>query len=104
VRERVEAIYAAVRRIPKGRVATYGQIARLAGLPRRARLVGHVLGGTPRGVRVPWHRVINAGGKISRREHPDGELQQRALLEREKVVFGRTGRVSLAKYQWRAGL
>ncbi len=98
---RAERIYAVVRRIPRGKVATYGQVAALAGLPRRARLVGYVLGGTPQDVRIPWHRVINAGGRVSRREHPDGEAHQRALLEREGIVFSRAGVISLARFRWR---
>lgn len=96
-----DAIYAAVRKIPRGKVATYGQIARVAGLPRRARLVGYALAALERGT-VPWHRVINAAGKISDRGEPMFVDQQRALLEREGVKFSRTGRVPLARYQWRA--
>jgi methylated-DNA-protein-cysteine methyltransferase-like protein len=93
-------IYAAVRRIPKGRVATYGQIAALAGLPRQARQVGYALAAL-RETRVPWHRVINARGEISPRSDPGpGELQ-RALLEREGVRFEANGRVALAAHLWR---
>lgn len=93
-------IYAAVARIPRGRVATYGQIAALAGLPRRARLVGHALGGLPDGIDVPWHRVVNARGEISPRDYPDAVGRQRTLLERERVVFDARGRVSLSRFQW----
>lgn len=100
---RFERICAVVRRIPRGKVASYGQVAALAGLPRRARLVGHVLGGLPDGVRVPWQRVINADGRISRREHPDGERRQRALLEREGVRFSAAGAISWARFGWRPG-
>ena len=98
-----ERILAAVRRIPRGKVATYGQIAAVAGLPRRARLVGFVLGGLPQNSGVPWHRVVNASGAISPRDYPDAVRSQRALLERERVVFSAAGRVSLARYRWRSG-
>ena len=95
-----ERIYAVVARIPRGRVATYGQIALLAGLPRRARLVGHVLRVLPSGSDLPWHRVVNAQGKIS----PRGDLLghedlQAHLLEREGVRFT-GGAISLARYRW----
>ncbi len=87
-------------RIPRGRVATYGQVARLAGLTRRARQAGYALAVAPDGVRLPWHRVINARGEISVRDHPDAQSHQRALLEREGVAFDRRGRVSLSRYRW----
>lgn len=97
-----ERIYRAVEKIPRGRVATYGQIARLAGIPRNARQVGYALAVLPPGRKAPWHRVINSKGEISLREHPYAGLQQRELLEREKVVFDRNGRVPMARYQWKA--
>ena len=94
-------IYAAVRRIPRGRVATYGQIAALAGLRGQARLVGYALHALPAGSRVPWQRVINAQGMVSvRRSGAGSELGQR-LLEREGLRFDQRGRVSLERYQWR---
>ena len=80
-------IYAVVRRIPRGRVASYGQVARLAGLPGRARQVGYAMHALPSGSRVPWHRVINARGTVSRRRVPGAELTQRMLLEQEGVRF-----------------
>jgi len=98
-------IYKVVRRIPKGRVATYGQIAALAGLGGHARQVGYALSALSdedtghRG--VPWHRVINARGEISLREEPGGDLVQRRALESEGVRFGTSGRVSLERYRWR---
>jgi methylated-DNA-protein-cysteine methyltransferase-like protein len=101
---RYARIYAVVRRIPRGRVATYGQVARLAGLPRRARLVGHALQIMPDGERAPWQRVVNASGGISARPHPYAERQQRELLEGEGVAFGAGGRVALRRFQWKAGL
>ena len=93
-----QRIYAAVRRIPRGRVATYGQIARLAGIPRHARQVGYALAAL-RDDDVPWHRVLNAQGEVSARAEP-GMLIQRKLLEREGVVFDGRARVSLARFGW----
>ncbi|HEU4724500.1 MAG TPA: methylated-DNA--[protein]-cysteine S-methyltransferase [Candidatus Eisenbacteria bacterium] len=94
-------IYAAVRKIPRGRVATYGDIARLAGMPRQPRLVGYALHATPAGVRIPWHRVVNAQGRISTgRGVAGGELPQRFRLEREGVAFGPNGRIPLDVYRW----
>lgn len=94
-------IYAVIRRIPRGRVATYGQVAALAGLPRRARLVGQSLRSVPEGVEVPWQRVINSQGKVS----PRGGLgweegYQRHLLEEEGVVFSKGGRIDLDRFGW----
>ena len=85
-------IYAVVRRIPRGSVATYGQVAERAGYPGHARQVGYALHALPPGTTVPWHRVINARGEVSARA--DGEvLTQRLLLEREGVRFDARGRV-----------
>jgi methylated-DNA-protein-cysteine methyltransferase related protein len=94
-------IYAVVRRIPPGRITSYGQVARLAGLPGRARQVGYAMYALPQGTDVPWHRVVNAAGAISRRRVPGAELSQRILLEREGVRFGSGGRISLEKFGWR---
>jgi TDG/mug DNA glycosylase family protein len=93
-------IYEAVRRIPRGRVATYGEVARLAGIPRAARQVGYALAALPRGSDLPWQRVINAKGEVSPRAEPGWEEVQRKLLEREGVVFDAHGRVSLARFGW----
>jgi len=89
-----------VRRVPRGRVATYGQIARLAGLPRHARHVGYALHGLPFGTPLPWHRVLNASGGISQRGW-DAMATQRLRLESEGVAFGPRGRVALDRYGWR---
>ena len=91
-------IYRAVRTIPRGRVATYGQVARLAGVPRGARTVGWALRAlSPRGEpRVPWHRVVGAGGLISLPEGHGGEVQ-RARLRAEGIRF-RHGRIDLARF------
>jgi len=96
-------IYAVVARSPKGRVATYGQVASLAGLPRRARLVGRALRDVPPGIDVPWHRVVNAQGKISLRGDALGhEDLQAALLHREGVRFAGAA-IPLARYSWQPG-
>ena len=90
-----------VRRIPRGRVATYGQVALLAGLGRQARLVGYALSALPSGTRVPWYRVINARGAISARSgDPAGAFNQRLRLEAEGVKFDARGRVPLDRYGW----
>jgi methylated-DNA-protein-cysteine methyltransferase-like protein len=97
----LERIWAVVARIPRGRVATYGLVAALAGLPRRARLVGHALRVLPDGRRIPWHRVVNAAGAISGRGDPMFEQIQRKLLEKEGVEFDARGRVALRKRLWK---
>lgn len=97
-----QRFYAVIRKIPRGRVATYGQIATLAGLDGQARQVGYALAAIGRGSAVPWHRVINAQGRVSMRSSgPGGSIVQQRLLEREGVAFDAGGRVSLARYQWR---
>jgi methylated-DNA-protein-cysteine methyltransferase-like protein len=97
-------IYRVVARIPRGRVATYGQIAELAGLPRAARQVGYALAALRDDSRdVPWHRVINSKGEISVRSEPGFEDLQRTLLEREGVRFSTQGRVFLDRVQWIPG-
>jgi len=92
-------ILAAVRRIPRGRVCTYGNVADVAGLPRRARLVGTTLRQTPASRGLPWYRVINAGGRISFPAGSDAYALQRKKLEAEGVVFI-GGRVDLGKFGW----
>lgn len=96
---RWERVYAVVRRIPKGRVATYGQIAELAGLAGHAQQVGYALHALPPGSTVPWHRVINSAGRLSL--PPDsGGLDQRLRLLAEGVPVTETGRVPLARLRW----
>jgi len=97
-----ERIYSVVRRIPRGRVATYGQVARLAGLPGHARQVGYALAALTESNDVPWHRVLNAEGRVSPRKEPGWDAVQRQLLTREGVDFDAAGRASLERYQWRA--
>jgi methylated-DNA-protein-cysteine methyltransferase-like protein len=91
--KRYERIYAAVRRIPKGRVATYGQIATAAGLDGHARQVGYALHALPERNDVPWHRVINAKREISPRTAGDSHELQRMLLESEGVEIDPKGRI-----------
>jgi methylated-DNA-protein-cysteine methyltransferase-like protein len=97
-----QRIWKVVARIPRGRVATYGQVARIAGLGGAARQVGYALHALPDTERtVPWQRVVNASGRISRRRTPGAELSQRVLLEREGVRFGPGGRIALERFGWR---
>ncbi len=96
-----QRIYDVVRRIPEGRVATYGQVAALAGLPGHARQVGYALHALDDGANVPWQRVINARGEVSQRSTPGWEGFQRHLLEEEGVVFNVSGRVDLQRFRWR---
>ena len=98
-----QLIYNAVCAIPEGKVATYGQIARLIGRPRYARQVGYALAATPEDLAIPWHRVVNAKGEISRRSRPGYDEFQRILLEDEGIVFDGQGRISLANFQWEPG-
>ncbi len=96
------AIYRTVKRIPKGRIATYGQVASLAGVPGAARQVGYALHALKEGNSVPWHRVVNARGAISKRSSGwSAEIDQRLLLEAEGVKFDAVGRIQLARFQWR---
>jgi methylated-DNA-protein-cysteine methyltransferase-like protein len=81
-------------------VATYGQVAALAGLGRHARQVGYALSALPDGSRVPWHRVINAQGRISLGSEDGARSHQRSLLEAEGVRFDTDGRISLARHRW----
>ena len=98
-----QLIYGVVRRIPHGRVASYGQVAMWAGLPGRARLAGYALFHGPDEIvsKLPWQRVINAAGRISYSEARFGsDFQQRELLEQEGVEFSERGVVSFTKYGW----
>lgn len=102
-------IYEIVRRIPRGRVATYGQVAALAGYGGHARQVGYALHDLPDGSDVPWQRVINARGEVSPRSGAPGEAGfregwQRHLLEEEGVRFDERGRVDLGRFRWEPGL
>ncbi len=95
-----ERIYKVVRRVPRGRVATYGQVAELA-KASGPRQVGYALHALPEGHDLPWHRIINSRGEISLDSGLGGGSLQRALLEAEKIVFDKKGRVDLKRYQWK---
>ena len=92
-----ERVWQVVSSIPPGSVATYGQIAELAGEPRRARHVGRVLGSLPHGSRLPWHRVVNASGRSSL-PGAAGEEQRRRL--RDEGVRFKQSALSLSRYRW----
>jgi methylated-DNA-protein-cysteine methyltransferase related protein len=97
-----DRIYAIVRQIPQGKVATYGQIAELAQLYGQARLVGYALFRTsgPE-TEIPWHRVINAKGEISYSSlRLGGDYLQRSRLQAEGIKFNSTGKIDLHRYQW----
>lgn len=96
----IEEIRAAVRKVPRGCVATYGQIAREAGYAGHPRLAGWVLANTPPGMKLPWHRVINAQGKISLPPKSQAYREQKKRLEAEGVPVLK-GRIDLARYQWK---
>lgn len=99
--EAVEAICAVIRRIPRGWVATYGQVAAMAGLPRRARLVGRILQRLDPAIKIPWHRVVNARGKISYSlSRNGGDALQRRLLEKEGIEFDDRNRLDLERCRW----
>ncbi|NNF41959.1 MAG: methyltransferase [Phycisphaerales bacterium] len=93
-------VYAVVRRIPRGRVATYGQIAELAGLGPHARQVGYALSALEDD-RVPWHRVVNAQGAVSVRTQTGDDHGQQERLVAEGVRFEANGRIDLKRFRWR---
>ncbi len=97
---RWQKFYAVIRRIPAGKVATYGQIAALAGLDGHARQVGYALHALPSGSDVPWHRVVTARGEVSRRTAGDTHELQRELLESEGIEFDARGRMAMREVQW----
>lgn len=96
-----DRIYAVVRQIPAGRVATYGQVAELAGLIGKPRLVGYALYRVTEADALPWHRVINAKGEVSHSPVRKGtDYQQRSRLEAEGIRFSDAGKIDLATYRW----
>jgi methylated-DNA-protein-cysteine methyltransferase related protein len=97
----VDAICAVIRRIPRGWVATYGQVAAMAGMPRRARLVGRVLQRLDPATKIPWHRVVNAKGEVSYSlSRNGGDIVQRRLLEKEGIKFDDKNRLDLERCRW----
>ncbi|HVT37185.1 MAG TPA: MGMT family protein [Nevskiaceae bacterium] len=99
-RESYQRIWDVVRKIPRGRVATYGQVAAEAGYPKQPRLAGYAMFNIPPRLKLPWQRVINAQGRISFPPRSERWRAQKKLLEAEGVVFLR-GRVNLEKFLWR---
>ncbi len=102
--QRYRQIYAVIKKIPKGKVATYGQIAALAGIPRGARQVGTALRNTPDNLKLPWQRVINAQGRISLRLkdwESGGDDYQKVLLENEGVAISAEGKIDLKRFLWK---
>ena len=93
-------ILAVVKRVPYGRVATYGMVAELAGYHRQPRLAGYALRHADDS--VPWHRIVNARGEISPRAQSDSVRLQRKLLQMEGIPFDEAGRIDLRRYRWRA--
>jgi methylated-DNA-protein-cysteine methyltransferase-like protein len=98
-RNKYHLIYQTVKQIPKGKVATYGEIAKLCGLIGQARQVGYALHSTPPHLKVPWQRVINAQGKISFPKTSDNYRKQKKLLQQDGIVF-KNNRIDLEKYGW----
>ena len=93
-----EKIYQVVAKIPKGRVATYGQVAILAGNPRWARVVGYALHNNPNPELIPCHRVVNRQGRVANAYAFGGGQKQRELLEKEGILFDENGCIDLKKY------
>ena len=98
-----QRIYQIVRQIPPGSVASYGQIADLAGLPGRARMVGYALRALSNEDDIPWERVINAKGEVSPRACGEGARVQKALLEQQGVIFNANNRIDWKRFGWRPG-
>lgn len=94
-----ERIWQVIHAIPAGKVSTYGSVAAMAGLPRQARAVGRCLSQLPGDSKIPWHRVINAQGKISFPLESERFEQQKTLLEDESVIFS-NNRVNLKNFLW----
>lgn len=96
-----EKVYEAVKRIPRGRVATYRQIAGLIGEPQKARIVGWALHSNPYPGKVPCHRVVNRKGELSGSFAFGGMEMQKKLLEEEGIIVGENGTIDLEKYLWK---
>lgn len=96
---RLQQIWSTIRDIPEGKVASYGQIAELAGIPRGARQVGRALGQVPDGYKVPWHRVLRSSGQLAFDGNSATFREQASLLAEENVPV-RNGRVDMKKYRW----
>lgn len=95
-----EKIYTVVRQIPKGKVASYGTVAALAGNPRLARVVGYALHVNPEPGKIPCHRVVTRNGEVSKAFAFGGENMQRLLLSEEGIDFLDDGRIDMARFAW----
>ena len=94
-----EKIWLVVNQIPRGKVASYGQVAKLAELPGYARYLGYVMKNLPKGTKLPWHRVVNSQGRLSFPRDSSSYQRQKSLLEKEGIVFVK-GKFSMKKYGW----
>ena len=99
----VQSVWQVVEDIPRGHVLTYGEVARLAGMSRAARRVSQAMRRAPRSRKLPWHRVVNAAGKISFPLDSEGYRQQKKRLECEGVVFVK-GRIDLERHGYKGAL
>ena len=93
-----EKVYEIIKSIPKGKVATYGQIAEYLGNKNLSRVVGNILHNNPDPANIPCHRVVNSNGKVATAFAFGGEKAQRALLEKEGIVFEQNGKIDLKKF------
>ncbi|MEM0952904.1 MAG: MGMT family protein [Pseudomonadota bacterium] len=100
--ERLQRLWQTISAIPKGRVCSYGEVAQLAGIPNGARQTAWALRQLPSDTGIPWHRVINAQGKVAMPEGSQGWTEQRRRLRAEGVTFSRTGRIADPAFWWRA--
>ncbi len=96
-----QSVWKVVSEIPSGHVLTYGEVARLSGMPRAARRVSQAMRRAPRAINLPWHRVINSKGMISMRASGERDILQQVLLETEGVIFNENGKVDLAEVGWK---
>ena len=96
--ELFERIYIVASQIPKGRVATYGQLAFYVGVPRGGRLAGRAMANAPQGRNIPCHRVVNSAGRCA-----PGYTEQKKLLEKEGIVFSKNGHVDMQRHLWNPG-
>lgn len=95
-----QRVYSLVKEIPAGKVATYGQIAKMLGAPRYSQIVGYALHDNPDVAHIPCHRVVNRFGEVCKGFAFGGEAEQRKRLEAEGIVFNADGRIDMEKYGW----
>lgn len=90
-----------IKKVPKGKVATYGQIAKLAGKPQGSRGVAWILNSSSKAHDLPWHRIINSKGQISFPKASSSYRKQKSLLEKEGVQFNQSGQIDMKVFQWK---